>query len=80
MKVKELLKALEGVDLETEVIGGAWNGRISTYTVLDNTIRVDYDVLKSNFFGTGIALDLSPIVIILRLCSIGRKQQKQTDK
>lgn len=45
-----------------------------------NTIRVDYDVLKSDFFGTGIALDLSPIVIILRLCSIGRKQQKQADK
>ena len=31
MKVKDLLKALEGVDPETEVIGGAWNGRVDTY-------------------------------------------------
>ena len=30
MKVKELLKALEGVDPEAEVIGGAWNGRADT--------------------------------------------------
>ena len=31
MKVKELLKALEGVDPEAEVIGGVWNGRVDTY-------------------------------------------------
>lgn len=52
MKVRELMEHLAEADPEAEVITDVWNGRISTYTVLDNTIRVDYDVLKSDFFGT----------------------------
>ena len=37
MKVKDLLKALERVDPEAEVIGGVWNGRVDTYKVMDDT-------------------------------------------
>ena len=37
MKVKVLLKALERVDPEAEVIGGVWNGRVDTYKVMDDT-------------------------------------------
>ena len=37
MKVKDLLKALERGDPEAEVIGGAWNGRVDTYKVMDDT-------------------------------------------
>ena len=36
MKVKDLLKALERVDPEAEVIGGVWNGRVDTYKVMDD--------------------------------------------
>lgn len=57
MKVRELMDHLAEADPEAEVITDVWNGRISTYTVLDNTIRVDYDVLKSDFFGTPGAFD-----------------------
>ena len=54
MKVKELLKALEGVDPEAEVIGGSWNGRVDTYEVLDHTHHIQYDELRGDFYGTPI--------------------------
>ena len=57
MKVKELLKALEGVDPETEVIGGAWNGRSDTYEVLDHTHHIQYDELRGDFYGTPGEMD-----------------------
>ena len=37
MKVKDLLKALERVDPEAEVIGGVWNGQVDIYKVMDDT-------------------------------------------
>jgi len=57
MKVKELMEHLAEADPEAEVITDTWNGRISTYMVLDHAVRVDYDVLKSDFFGTPGAFD-----------------------
>ena len=52
MKVKELLKALEGVDPEAEVIGGVWNGRVDTYKVMDDTWYTEFDNLWGDFYGT----------------------------
>ena len=57
MKVKELLKALEGVDPEAEVIGGAWNGRVDTYKVMDDTWYTEFDNLWSDFYGTPGEMD-----------------------
>lgn len=57
MKVKELLKALEGVDPEAEVIGGSWNGRVDTYEVLDHTHHIPYCELRGDFYGTPGEMD-----------------------
>ena len=57
MKVKELLKALEGVDPEAEVIGGVWNGRVDTYEVLDHTHHIPYCELRGDFYGTPGEMD-----------------------
>lgn len=57
MKVKELMEHLDEADPEAELITDTWNGRISTYMVIDHAVRVDYDVLKSDFFGTPGAFD-----------------------
>lgn len=57
MKVKELLKVLDGVDPETELIGGAWNGRVDTYEVLDHTHHIHYDELWGDFYGTPGEMD-----------------------
>ena len=57
MKVKELLKALEGVHPEAEVIGGAWNGRVDTYKVMDDTWYTEFDNLWGDFYGTPGEMD-----------------------
>lgn len=35
MTAKELMEQLSRVEPETEIVGGMWNGRTNTYTVLD---------------------------------------------
>ena len=35
MTAKELIEKLSEVEPETEIVGGLWNGREDTYTVLD---------------------------------------------
>ena len=57
MKVKELLKALEGVDPEAEVIGGVWNGRVDTYKIMDDTWYTEFDNLWGDFYGTPGEMD-----------------------
>ena len=57
MKVRELLKALEGVDPEAEVIGGVWNGRVDTYKVMDDTWYTEFDNLWGDFYGTPGEMD-----------------------
>lgn len=35
MTAKELIEKLSEVAPDTEIIGGMWNGRVDTYTVMD---------------------------------------------
>ena len=42
---------------ETEIIGGMWNGKVDTYTVIDELHVIPYDDLLSDFYGTPGAFD-----------------------
>ena len=57
MTAKELIAKLSQVDPDTEVIGGMWNGRINTYTVMDELHVFEYDDIYNDFFGTLGAFD-----------------------
>ena len=57
MTAKELKAKLSQVDPDTEVIGGMWNGRINTYTVMDELHVFEYDDIYNDFFGTLGAFD-----------------------
>ena len=57
MTAKELIAKLSQVDPDTEVIGGMWNGRINTYTVMDELHVFEYDDIYNDFFGTPGAFD-----------------------
>lgn len=52
MTVKDLISKLSQVDPDTEIIGGMWNGRTETYTVLDEMHVFEYDDIYNDFFGT----------------------------
>ena len=52
MKASELIDKLSKVSPDTEVIGGVWNGKVDTYTVLDTTLDMPYDSVYADFFGT----------------------------
>ena len=52
MKASELIDKLSQVSPDTEVIGGVWNGKADTYTVLDTALDVPYDSIYADFFGT----------------------------
>lgn len=43
MKASELIDKLSQVSPDTEVVGGIWNGKVDTYTVLDTALDVPYD-------------------------------------
>ena len=57
MKAHELIDKLSQVSPDTEVIGGAWNGKADTYTVLDTALDVPYDSVYTDFFHTPDPLD-----------------------
>ena len=57
MKARDLIDKLSKVSPEAEVIGGTWNGRVDTYTVLDSFHKVPYDDISPDFFGTPGAFD-----------------------
>lgn len=57
MKARELIDQLSQVSPDAEVIGGTWNGRVDTYTVLDSFHIVPYDDIYPDFFGTPGAFD-----------------------
>ena len=57
MKVRELMEHLAEADPEAEVITDVWNGRVSTFTVLDSIASVKYDWLKKDFFEAPGAFD-----------------------
>ena len=57
MTAKDLIAKLSQVDPDTEIIGGTWNGRTNTYTVLDELHVFLYDQVYADFFGTPGAFD-----------------------
>lgn len=57
MTAKELIERLSKVAPETEIVGGMWNGKVDTYTVIDELHVIPYDDLLSDFYGTPGAFD-----------------------
>ena len=57
MTAEELIEQLSKVAPETEIIGGIWNGKVDTYTVIDELHVIPYDDLLSDFYGTPGAFD-----------------------
>ena len=57
MTAKELIDKLSKVAPDTEIIGGVWNGRVDTYTVMDDLQVLKYDKIYADFFGTPGAFD-----------------------
>lgn len=57
MTAKELIERLSQVAPDTEIVGGVWNGRVETYTVLDDIHVLRYDAISNDFFGTPGAFD-----------------------
>lgn len=57
MTANDLIEKLSRVDPDTEVIGGMWNGRTNTYTVLDELHVYLYDQVYADFYGTQGAFD-----------------------
>ena len=57
MTVQELIAKLSQVSPDTDIIGGMYNGRTNTYTVLDELHVFLYDQVYADFFGTPGAFD-----------------------
>jgi hypothetical protein len=57
MTTKELIEKLSEVAPETEIIGGLWNGKVNTYTVIDELLVIPFDDISSDFYGTLGAFD-----------------------
>ena len=57
MTAKDLIDKLSQVSPDTEIIGGMYNGRTNTYTVLDELHVFLYDQVYADFFGTPGAFD-----------------------
>ena len=57
MTVQELIQKLSKVLLDTEIVGGMFNGRVNTYTVIDDLRVFSYDDIYTDFYGTPGAFD-----------------------
>jgi hypothetical protein len=57
MTAKELIEMLSEVAPDTEIVGGMWNGRVDTYTMLDELHVFQYDQIYADFYGTPGAFD-----------------------
>lgn len=57
MTAKELIEQLSKVAPDTEIVGGMFNGRTDTYTVLDELHVFQFDDIYNDFFGTPGAFD-----------------------
>lgn len=57
MTAKELINKLSEVAPDTEIIGGMWNGRVDTYTVMDELHVIPFDDIIPDFYGTPGAFD-----------------------
>ena len=52
MTAKELIEQLSNVAPDTEIVGGMFNGRVETYTLLDKLHVFQYDQIYADFYGT----------------------------
>lgn len=57
MTAKELIEKLSKVAPDAEIIGGLWNGRVDTYTVLDELHVMPFDDIIPDFYGTSGPFD-----------------------
>ena len=57
MTAKELIEKLSKVTPDTEIIGRLWNGRMDTYTVMDELHVIPFDDIIPDFYGTPGAFD-----------------------
>lgn len=57
MTTKELIEQLSKIEPDTEIVGGMWNGRVETYTILDELHVLLYEDIYKDFFGTPGAFD-----------------------
>jgi hypothetical protein len=57
MNAKELIEKLSEVAPDTEIIGGMWNGRVDTYTMMDEFHVIPFDDIVPDFYGTPGAFD-----------------------
>lgn len=57
MNAGELIENLSRVSPDTEIIGGTWNGRVDTYTVLDEFHVFPFEAVSADFYGTPGAFD-----------------------
>ena len=57
MTVQELEQKLSKESLDTEIVGGMFNGRVNTYTVIDDLRVFSYDDIYTDFYGTPGAFD-----------------------
>ncbi len=57
MTAKELIEKLSKVSPDTEIVGGMFNGRVNTYTVLDDLHVFSFDDIFADFYGTPGAFD-----------------------
>ena len=57
MTAKELIEKLSQVAPDTEIVGGMFNGRVNTYTMLDKMSVYSFDDIFNDFYGTPGAFD-----------------------
>ena len=57
MTASQLIEQLSKVAPETEIVGGMFNGRTNTYTVLDELHVFEFDDIYNDFYGTPGAFD-----------------------
>lgn len=57
MTAKDLIEQLSELEPDTEIVGGMWNGRVETYTMLDELHVFQFDEIYNDFFGTPGAFD-----------------------
>ena len=57
MTAKELIERLSQVSPDTEIVGGMFNGRVNTYTMLDKMSVYSFDDILNDFYGTPGAFD-----------------------
>ena len=57
MTAKDLIEQLSELEPDTVIVGGMWNGRVETYTMLDELHVFQFDDIYNDFFGTPGAFD-----------------------